>query len=282
MTQPLRPPAVAGQFYAEDPKELASQLEACFLDAHGPGHLPPRHRSASRSIRAAVVPHAGYQYSGPTAAHVYAALASDHPPASTLILGVDHHGRAQAPALSDQDWSVPLGPVTTEHELVRALTQPPVVVDDAAHRDEHSIEVQLPFLQYVLPEPRIVALMVPFGSLERLTEVAAVVREVVTGRDVLLLASTDFSHYVPAATAQRLDALAIDPILRIDPAGLYDTVQRHRISMCGIAPTTVLLSVLHGAPVNSRLLRWGHSGEAEPMETVVGYAGIVFETGAAG
>jgi AmmeMemoRadiSam system protein B len=277
MSAAPRPPAVAGQFYSGDAAELAREVEASFLSPRGPGALPARHRRAERRIRAAVVPHAGFVYSGPIAAWVYSAIASERPPETTLILGVDHHGATRTAALSDRPWSTPLGPVDVDHELVRALAHGPVHVDEAAHAHEHSIEVQLPFLDYVLPHPRIVALMVPFRSFEFLEEVAQVVRQAVEGRDVLLVASTDFSHYVPPAEADRMDHRAIDQILAGDARGLYRTVTEYQISMCGIAPTTVLLAALGKAGAPFRLLRWGHSGEAEPMRSVVGYAGLVAE-----
>ena len=275
MTASSRAPAVAGQFYASDPTELAHEVEASFLSSRGPGSLPARRRSATRSIRAAVVPHAGYRYSGPIAAWAYDAIASERPPATTLILGVDHHGVTSEGALSDRVWVTPLGPVDVDHDLVHALAHGPVRVDERAHTREHSIEVQLPFLDYVLPHPRIVALMVPFGPLEFLQEVAEVVRSAIRERDVLLIASTDFSHYVPPGEAERMDHLAIREILAGDPGGLYRTVTGKGISMCGIAPTTVLLAVLKGEGPPFRLLRWGHSGEADPMDTVVGYASLV-------
>jgi MEMO1 family protein len=158
------------------------------------------------------------------------------------------------------------------------LRKPPLDVDEDAHRREHSIEVQLPFLEYVLPHPTFVPLEVGFGPYEFLVEVADVVRSAIQGRDILLIASTDFSHYIPAKTAERLDRLAIDRILARDPRGLYDTVRQNDISMCGIAPTTVLLAALEGTDVRPRLLRWGHSGEVEPMREVVGYASIVLES----
>ncbi|MGA9840306.1 MAG: AmmeMemoRadiSam system protein B [Thermoplasmata archaeon] len=274
-----RPAAVAGRFYAATGADLAHQVERCFLDARGPGELPVRHRSAPRTLRAAVVPHAGLEFSGPIAAHTYSLIASQPPPDTVLILGVDHHGLGGGAVLSDRPWRTPLGPTAVDHELVRALTQPPVTVDEAAQAQEHSIEVQLPFLEYVLPQPRFVALQVRFGSFDYLLDVARVVRDALRGRDhVLLLASTDFSHYVTVATAQRLDRMAIDAILARDPRRLYDTVVANDISMCGIAPTTVLLAALSEEPLSARLLRWGHSGEAAPMRDVVGYAALALES----
>ncbi len=239
MSTKLRLPAFAGQFYEEDGADLAHQLEGCFRSDRGPGDLPSRQRAPTRHIRAGVVPHAGYEYSGPIAALAYYAIAGERPPESVLILGVDHYGASRGAALSARDWKTPLGPTACDPTLRGALDHPPLEVDEAAHAREHSIEIQLPFLEYVLPHPRFVALEVGFDSFARLEEVARVVRAAVTDRDVLLLASTDFSHYVPAATARRLDALAIDRIRARDARGLYDTVTEQEISMCGIAPTTV-------------------------------------------
>ncbi|MCI4364604.1 MAG: AmmeMemoRadiSam system protein B [Thermoplasmata archaeon] len=273
-----RPPAVAGQFYAATGAALAHQVEECFLSARGPESLPLRHRSATRGIRAAVVPHAGYEYSGPIAALAYAEIAVQRPPESVLVLGVDHHGAGRGPALSDVAWTTPLGPTAIDTDLRRALTRAPLEIDEPAHALEHSIEVQLPFLEYVLPRPRFVPLQVPYDSFAALEQVALIVREAVRGRDTLLLASTDLSHYVSPATAKRLDRLAIECILARDARGLYETVATNRISMCGIAPTTVLLAALAEEPLSARLLGWGHSGEARPMEDVVGYAALLLET----
>jgi MEMO1 family protein len=273
-----RRPAVAGQFYAAEGRELARQIESCFTDPRGPGALPTRHRSPERRVVAAVVPHAGYAYSGAIAAHVYARVAAERPPASALILGVDHHGASQGAALSARPWLTPLGPTPVDLELVRALEHGPVAVDERAHAREYSIEVQLPFLEYVLPRPAFVPLEVAFGPFDFLAEVGKIVRDAVADRDVLLLASSDFSHYVPAEEARRLDRLAIDAILAGDPRRLYEVVTRERLSMCGIAPTTALLCALAGRRLEGRLLRWGHSGEVEPMDDVVGYAAIVLET----
>lgn len=278
MAKPPRPPAVAGQFYDGEGAALARQVESCFTDPRGPGALPTRQRSDVRRVRAVVVPHAGYVYSGPIAAHAYRLIAADRPPESVLILGVDHYGASPGAALSERPWLTPLGPTPVDLDLVTALRHSPVTVNEEAHRREHSIEVQLPFLEYVLPHPRFVPLEVGFGPYEFLEEVAKVVRSATRDRDVLLIASTDFSHYVPPATAERLDRMAVDQILARDPRGLYETVLRNDISMCGIAPTTVLLSALEGSEFRPRLLRWGHSGEVEKMRDVVGYAAIVFES----
>jgi MEMO1 family protein len=273
-----RPPAVAGQFYEADGANLARQLEGCFLSDRGPGELPARQRTSTRRIRAAVVPHAGYEYSGPIAALAYRAIAGERPPESVLILGVDHHGVSQGAALSARDWTTPLGPTACDRDLVAALNHSPLAVDEAAHAREYSIEVQLPFLEYVLPRPKFVALEIAFDSFANLERIAQVVRAAVASRDVLLVASTDFSHYLPVETARLLDSHAIEAILARDARRLYDTVGWEEISMCGIAPTTVLLAALAGESLTARLLRWGHSGEVVPMRDVVAYAALLLES----
>ena len=281
MAIPARPPAIAGQFYEGTGAALARQVERCFLDPRGPGSLPSRHRTPARSLRAAVVPHAAYPYSGAIAALAYARVAAERAPETVLVLGLDHFGRGRGAALSDRPWLTPLGPVSVDHDLVRALARGPVSVDEAAQVEEYSIEVQLPFLQYVLPRPKFVALQVSFGRFDYLREVARVVRAAVKDRDVLLLASTDFSHHVPVRTAERLDRRAIDAIVARDARRLYETVVENEISMCGIAPTTVLVEALAEEQLAGRLLRWGHSGEVEPMRDVVGYAALALEASVA-
>ncbi len=277
MTVVPRPPAFAGQFYEADGAALARQVERCFLGRRGPGSLPSRHRSPTRTLVAGVVPHAGLEYSGEIAAHLYARIAAERAPSTVLVLGVDHYARSQGASLSARPWRTPLGPVPVDLDLVRALEQPPIEVDEAAHAAEHSIEVQLPFLDYVLPGPRFVALEIAFGPLGFLEEVGAIVRQAIEGRDVLVLASTDFSHFVPPEVADRLDHLALEAIVARDARRLYTTVAEHRISMCGIAPTTVLLAALADQPLGAKLLRWGHSGEVARMRDVVGYAAVALE-----
>lgn len=280
-TTPPRPTAVAGAFYPADAGELTRLLESSFTGPRGPGELPPRHRTAERHIRAAIVPHAGYIYSGPIAAHAFRALSAERPATSILLLGVNHHGVGSRAALSAVAWETPLGILPVDTLLVDALSTGPLRVDERAHALEHSIEVQLPFLQYVEPHPRFAALSISFASYASLREIAMVVRNALRGRDVLLLASTDFSHYVPPGEAERRDREAIAPILVRDARGLYDVVTERQISMCGIAPTTVLLAALEEEPLTCRLLKWGHSGESEPMRQVVGYASLVLESRAA-
>lgn len=275
MSPEARPPAVAGAFYEAGTAALRAQLRDAFLGPRGPGRLPePSDRPGPRAV---VVPHAGYVYSGAIAARAYQVVGSSAAPDAVLVLGVDHHGGGAPFALSARPWRTPLGEVRPDPALLEALARDPLRIDEGAHRREHSIEVQLPFLQTVLPEVPVVELMVRFAPFETLHLVAERVRAAVRDRSVLLVASTDFSHYVPPETARRFDGLALDRILARDAEGLYETVVDREISMCGIAPTTVLLDALRDEALTPTFLGWGHSGEVEPMEAVVGYAAVLFE-----
>ncbi len=276
--QTPRPPAVAGSFYPADAAALANLVEACFCDPlRGPGGLPARQRSGARRLRALVVPHAGLVYSGAIAAWAYRRVAEEPPFPTVLFLGVDHHGRGGF-ALSRRPWMTPLGPTEVDEDLVDRLDRPPLEIDESAHEREHSIEVQLPFLEYVEPKPRMVALQVAMAALPDLRAVGVRVAQAIRGQDVLLVASTDLSHYVAPEVAAAEDRFALDAILRGDPARLYEVVERRRISMCGVAPTTVLLAALAGEPTASRLLKYGHSGEVAPMAQVVGYGALTVES----
>lgn len=274
-----RPPAVAGSFYPRTRENLLSAIEGAFLDPRGPGSLPDRRaKRKERTLLAGVVPHAGYMYSGAIAAHFYRKVADMRPPETVLVLGVNHHGLGGLFSLSDENWETPLGVVPTDRELLKALNRPPLDVDGPAHRREHSIEVELPFLQYLWGEKlRIVALQVTFTERSLLEEVGALIRETIRGKDVLLLASSDLSHYLPPSEARHWDGIAIESLLSLAPEKLYDTVVRNDISMCGIAPVTVLLAALRGSGGHAQLLQQGTSGDVEPMDTVVGYASVGVE-----
>ena len=277
MTDLPRPPAMAGTFYAPSGAELAHQLERCFLDPRGPGALPTPHRAPTRTLRAAVVPHAGLDFSGPIAAHVYALLAAQKPPESVLLLGVDHQGLGAGPSLSDRAWLTPLGPMETDHALVRALAHGPVKIDEEAQaesidRDPASVpRVRPPAPPVPRPPEPVRPLRAPVGGRPG-RDRGHPRRDVLLDRLHGLLplrAASDRGTARPARDRR---------YPRPGPANADQTVERNDISMCGIAPTTVLLAALAEEPLVARLLRWGHSGEVQPMREVVGYAALALET----
>jgi hypothetical protein len=267
----VRYPAVAGQFYAGKEASLRREVEACFTSPIGPGHLPTL-RSGARKIVGAVVPHAGLVYSGPVAAHVYAALAEDGFPDTFVIIGPNHNGIGAGVATTLEDFETPFGVVSIDQDIASKL-KGVVENDPVSHRFEHSIEVQLPFLQYIKRDIKIVPISMGFQDYETAVETDKTVRKAIAGHDVCIIASTDFSHYIPPEKARQLDTKVIERILALDPKGMYDTVAANDVSMCGYGPVMTMLLSCEGK--EAKLLKYANSGDVHPMDTVVGYAGIV-------
>lgn len=276
----IRPPAVAGSFYPSDPAELAVFLDACFVSSPlGPGGQ----QSPTLALIAGMVPHAGYLYSGPCAAHLYARLPDTVE--RLIIVGVNHWARGHRAALSPAEaWQTPLGSVPVDQEINAILERRVHFLkkDELAHAQEHSIEVQLPFLQRVLRQFTFVPISLSDVSAEECSELGSAVAEVCTldstpQNKTLILASTDLSHYLSPRKTNDLDQTALERVLHRDPAGLLTVVERENISMCGVRPTAVMLYAANQLGVtDARLLKHCHSGDVTPMRKVVGYASVVF------
>src|SRR5688572_24681828 len=189
----MRYPAVAGAFYERSSDALHRQIRESYTHPLGPGKVPRLERGARRLL-GIVVPHAGYMYSGPVAAHAYNALAADGWRSRFVIFGPNHHGVGAPLALANHDWQTPLGTVPIDPDLFQALSKPPLEDDIRAHRDEHSIEVQLPFLQDLGETFRFVPICMAFQEFDLAAEVGNLVASAVHGDDVLLIASSDFTH----------------------------------------------------------------------------------------
>lgn len=250
---------------------MRREVEACFNSPIGPGHLP-KLESGPRNIVGVVVPHAGLVYSGPVAAHVYAALAKDGFPETFVILGPNHNGIGAGVATTDEDFETPFGIVSIDREITSKL-KGVVDNDPVSHRFEHSIEVQLPFLQYIKRDIKIVPISMGFQDFETAVDTAKAVKKAIAGKDVCIIASSDFSHYIPPEKARQLDAMVIEKILALDPKGMYSTVTSNDISMCGYGPVMTMLLICEGK--QAKLLKYANSGDVHPMDTVVGYAGII-------
>jgi AmmeMemoRadiSam system protein B len=259
-----REPAVAGRFYPRDPARLAADVAALLPAAEAAPAL------------GALLPHAGYVYSGAVAGATYARIAV---PQRAVVLCPNHTGRGARVALwPEGSWRTPLGAVALDAPLTDALrTAPGVSEDRAAHALEHALEVQLPFLQARRPDVAIAALCLahlPVDACRALGEaMAAALRE----RPALVVASSDMSHYLPAEEARRLDHRALERVLALDPEGLHATVEREDISMCGVIPATVMLFAARALGARTaELVRYAHSGEVNgDLARVVGYAGVV-------
>ncbi len=221
----VRKPAVAGSFYEGTAAGLRRQVEGCLAAA--------RPAPAPGPAIGAVCPHAGLLYSGRTGRAVYARMA---PPETAVILGPNHYGVGAPAALpSHTEWETPLGPVAIDRDLAEAVRGASrcLEVDDRAHAREHSIEVQLPFLRHLMPGTRLVPISIGEIESAEVQDVGRAVAEGVraTGRRAVVVASTDFSHYVPRTVAEERDRHALAAIGALDPAGLLAAVRRERISM---------------------------------------------------
>ena len=266
----IRPPAVAGRFYPSEPKELARQIAEFLPATPGAGKI---------AARGCIVPHAGYMYSGHVAGAVYSLLDI---PARCILLGPRHYPRGEAMAiLSQGSWRTPLGDAAIDAELAAELMQacPRLREDAVAHEREHSLEVQIPFLQGRAPDLRFVPVVLGADRYPLLEELGHAVAKVVAaqGEPVLGVASSDMNHYESDAITRVKDEHAIARALALDPRGLYDTVRAEGITMCGFAATVAMLVAVRDLGASeAKLVRYATSGDINgDRERVVGYAGIV-------
>ncbi|WP_457577621.1 AmmeMemoRadiSam system protein B [Desulfomarina sp.] len=265
----MRKPAVADRFYPGSPEELKKTISDLLLKA-GSG------RKKKKAI-AAISPHAGYIYSGELAAETLDSIVI---PETVVVIGPNHHGTGAPVSLSTCPWMLPFGTVPVNEELAEHILHysSNITRDEKAHRLEHSIEVQIPFLQYRQRNLSLVPLVVSHISYPLCIEIAeAVVDGIKTCKnEVLLLASTDMSHYVPRHVATEKDAQALRHIKNLDPEKLYFTVFDHKISMCGVIPVAITLIAAKMLGASScELIGYTDSGYVSgDTKQVVGYAGL--------
>lgn len=266
----IRKPAVAGQFYPGRPGELTQFLNRALTATAD--------ASPCRAI-GAVSPHAGYIYSGAVAGAVFSRV---EVPRTVLLLGPNHTGLGTAAAImSDGAWATPLGEVPIDRSLAEALRAacPLLEEDRLAHLHEHSLEVQIPFLQQRNSGVRIVPVALRLRGLDDVEALGDALAGVLADwpEEVLMVASSDMTHYESSQAAEAKDRLAIDRILALDARGLWETVRSRGISMCGVIPTTVLLrAAAQLGASHAELVRYTNSGEASgDYSSVVGYAGLL-------
>jgi MEMO1 family protein len=261
----MRPAAVAGQFYPGSGEELEHQLDDML---HAQKEIP---------VLGAVVPHAGYIYSGHVAAAVYSCL----PKAETfVIIGPNHHGLGSPVALSRESWMTPLGAVETDGILADALAGSIIDHDETAHLYEHSIEVQLPFLQKRFSGFKILPICMGMQDEETATEVGREISRAAQKlhRRCIVIASSDFTHYEPQETARSVDAKLLEAILNMDVSELYSRVLRYNATACGYGPiaATITAASALGAKAG-KLLAYATSGDVSgDYHQVVGYGAVVF------
>lgn len=264
----MRIPAVAGQFYPRSKNELEKEISRCFSGIH----------VEERDVIGAVVPHAGYVYSGNTAAYVYSVL----PKADTYVLiGPNHTGCGSPVSVSTEAWNTPFGEVKSDNEFIKALPKKIIDMDETAHKYEHSLEVQLPFLQHRFRDFNIVAICMGMQDEETAHDVGDEIAEASRKVDkkVVVIASSDFTHYSPDKIARENDRYYIDAILNFDVSGFYQRLNEREASVCGYgAIAAMLVSAKALGAKKATLLKYSTSGDTGgDYSAVVGYAGIIVE-----
>jgi len=268
----MRYPAVAGRFYPNDGRVLKKEIEKCFTHEIGPGM--PRECRNERRLAAAIAPHAGYAASGMNAAHVYKEIAEDGLPDMYVIVGPDHYGIPYDVALCGEPYVTPLGACKVHDEIIKRLRKN--IPDDVrAHKFEHSVEVQIPFIQYIDPDAHIVPIIMSDQSAECAEFLSNAISEACSGYDHIVIGSSDLSHYVPKDTAFNEGKEVMDKVCGSDVQGMYDSVYDRKITTCGYGPMAVamLTDCSH-----AKLLKYSDSHDSLGVErnSVVGYASAVF------
>jgi len=278
----VRHPAVAGSWYAGTSAGLRAQIEECFTHRLGPGKLPKVVEKGPRNLVGLVCPHAGYMYSGPVAAHAYYELAKDGKPEVIVIFSPNHTGRGSALAIMNEGvWRTPLGDVEIDAKTAnQVLSESRVIdVDDRAHAYEHSIELQLPFLQCLYGSAfKFVPVCFLMQDLESSREVGQATAKALSGKNALVIASTDMTHYESQERAEKKDMMAIDAAIKMDEERYYSVVESHAISTCGYGPTIAAITAAKALGAKkAQLLCYKTSGDVTgDFSAVVGYASIAF------
>lgn len=278
----IRRPTQAGAFYSANAESLKAQIEGCFLHEFGPGRLPVIEDRKLEKTVGLVCPHAGYMYSGAVAANAFYELAADGKPDTIVLLGPNHTGYGSALAVMNQGvWRTPLGDVEIDSEVANELTSETKVLDadESAHRHEHSIEVQLPFLQYMYANTfKIVPICFQMQDITSAEEIGNALVEVLAERNAVIIASSDFTHYEPQASAARKDKFALEAVLAMDARKFMSNVEKENVTACGYGPIAALITAAKGLlATEAKLLRYKTSGNVTgDTSSVVGYAAVTF------
>jgi AmmeMemoRadiSam system protein B len=279
----IRHPRVAGPFYEGNAESLKAQIENCFLQELGPKKRPKVNEKGPREILGLVCPHAGYMFSGAVAANAYYELASDGKPETVVILGPNHTGYGSALALVNEGfWRTPLGDVEIDAETANRVVQETRVVDvdELAHRFEHSIEVQLPFLQYLYgSEFKFVPICFQMQDLSSSVEVGKALVEVLASKNAVVIASSDMTHYEPQANAATKDLAALKAVEAMDEKLFYSIIESRNVTACGYGPIAAMITAAKGLGAKeATLLCYKSSGDVTgDYSSVVGYAAVCFK-----
>jgi AmmeMemoRadiSam system protein B len=276
----VRRSAAAGAFYPLSAKDLNDNIKECFRHQLGPGQSPP---STERiDYYGAVVPHAGYSYSGPIAAHAYYALSGVHKPQLIIIVGPNHWGIGSSVSVYPSGaWETPMGRVEIDGNAARYVTEHSIIMDldTISHRQEHSIEVQIPFLQYIYGgDFKILPITLAIQDQSTSIELGKALAQTAKLQPTLIIASSDLTHYETHHEAVEKDSRLINAILSLDVSDFYRVLEQLNVSACGYgAIGAVMVAVKDLGATVGRLLKYSTSGEVTgDRSSVVGYSSIVF------
>ena len=279
----IRRPCQAGSFYSSKTSSLRKEIEECFLNELGPKKIPKPSHNALTSVVGLVAPHAGYMYSGSIATHSYFALAMDGTPDCAIIIGPNHTGLGSGVSIMNRGiWVTPMGEISIDANIADQICKnyDLIDIDEKAHQYEHSIEVQIPFLQYLYGKKlQFVPICMMMQDLETSVELGKAIARSIYNKNIIVIASSDMTHYETGQLASRKDKKAINTILKFNETELFKIVESERISMCGYGPiiSAITCSKKLGAS-KAELLSYKTSGDVTgDHSSVVGYASIIFK-----
>ena len=277
----LRKPAVSGQFYPSDSGELSKLIDHCYVHPLGPGKHPPAPTKGA-DVVAVVCPHAGYEYSGPVAAHSYYHVSSLRNPELIVVLAPNHYGIGSGVStFREGEWETPLGRMRVDSGAAEKLAELAEIVsfDPGAHRLEHSLEVQLPFLQKIYGNAvPFLPVSLLFQDMDTARTISVALAKLVKGKRVVLVASSDLTHYESAASAREKDNALLGEVLKMDVEGFYSTLERLNVTACGYgAIATVMMAAESLGLRKPELLKYASSGDTSGDNVqVVGYGALRF------
>lgn len=281
----IRKPVVAGSFYPSNPDSLVKLIEDCFLDKAGVGEIPKLEKFEGGDYPVNVmVPHAGYQYSGPIASHGYCQLVQNGFPEVFIILSPNHTGYgSEISVFNEGEWITPLGSIEVDGEFADSIISHSSIAkaEFSAHIHEHSIEVQLPFLQYFSDDFKIVPITMGSQTFSASSDLAKAIFDAADDLDksYCVIASTDLSHYNNQEKANKVDGFVLEDIEEMNEFKLFEEVVQYNITMCGYGPVMTTISLSKMSNKNTcEILAYGTSGDVSgDFTSVVGYGSGIFK-----
>jgi MEMO1 family protein len=276
-----RKPAVSGTFYPSEAGELSSLIDSCYLHPLGPGQKPPS-PPGKETLVAAVSPHAAYVYSGPVAAHTYLHVSSLPDPELIVVVAPNHYGIGSGVStFKEGAWETPLGRMRVDSDAAEKLASEAGIVafDPEAHRLEHSLEVQLPFLQKIYGDSvPFLPISLLFQDSETASTIAGALVEVVKGKKAVVIASSDLTHYEPAESAREKDEALLEQVVKMDVEGFYSTLDRLQVTACGFGAIATVLELSKEVGLRkAEVLKYASSGDTSGDNLqVVGYGSLRF------